>query len=454
MNYPFWDVPFIGSGWVIGSIAIFHVMISHFAVGGGLYLALAERRARQIGSDAWLSILEKHSKFFLILTGVFGAASGAAIWFAIGLANPEGTSTLIHNFVFGWAIEWIFFLLELSAAAVYYYTWHRIPAKTHLALGWFYAVVSFLTLFIINGILTFMLTPSAAWLSAAGTGQETFYFFQAFFNPTFWPSLGLRLVICASLAGIYALITCGRLTPKENPAKAEMVQWSARWLVPSFILMPILFAWYLAMVPEVQRAFLSIGISSAAPGIFTQVTRSAILTTVSSATIVVAVYLFVWKKPEDFTLGAGLAILFLALIATGSTEHGREMLRKPFVIGQHMFSNGVRKSDVATFNQKGYLTASPWMKGIKIPSKEAGLIMFRGQCKSCHTDDGYRPMKKFMAGRDLPAIKNVLGVLHDYKEDSPYRRYMPPLVGKPSEIESLAIYLDSMVNGSAADAKK
>ena len=35
MNYPVWDIPLIGSGWVIGIIAIFHVMISHFAVGGG-----------------------------------------------------------------------------------------------------------------------------------------------------------------------------------------------------------------------------------------------------------------------------------------------------------------------------------------------------------------------------------------------------------------------------------
>ena len=44
MNYPFWEIPNLGSGWVIGIIAIFHVMISQFAVGGGLYLPLAERK--------------------------------------------------------------------------------------------------------------------------------------------------------------------------------------------------------------------------------------------------------------------------------------------------------------------------------------------------------------------------------------------------------------------------
>ena len=48
MNYPFWDIPHLGSGWVIGLIAIFHVMISQFAVGGGLYLPMAERKAMRM----------------------------------------------------------------------------------------------------------------------------------------------------------------------------------------------------------------------------------------------------------------------------------------------------------------------------------------------------------------------------------------------------------------------
>src|ERR1035438_7964752 len=125
MNYPFWDIPYLGSGWVIGIIAIFHVMISQFAVGGGFYLPMAERKAQRMTDpamrSAWLAQLVSHSRFFLILTGVFGTISGVGIWFAIGLTHPEATSTLIHNFVFGWAMEWVFFLVELATAAVYYY---------------------------------------------------------------------------------------------------------------------------------------------------------------------------------------------------------------------------------------------------------------------------------------------------------------------------------------------
>ena len=192
MNYPFWNIPYLGSGWVIGIIAIFHVMISQFAVGGGLYLPLAERKAmrmadKQMGAE-WLKQLARHSKFFLILTAVFGTVSGVGIWFAIGLTNPEATSTLIHNFVFGWAMEWVFFMIELATVAVYYYTWDRIDPKLHLKVGWVYAGASIATLVIINGILTFMLTPGDTWLAVAGTGHEASKFWNAFFNPTYWPS--------------------------------------------------------------------------------------------------------------------------------------------------------------------------------------------------------------------------------------------------------------------------
>jgi cytochrome d ubiquinol oxidase subunit I len=76
------------------------------------------RKAQRITDPAmrvaWIAQLVRHSKFFSILTGVFGTVSGAGIWFAIGVAQAETTGTLIHNFVFGWAIEWVFFMVELS----------------------------------------------------------------------------------------------------------------------------------------------------------------------------------------------------------------------------------------------------------------------------------------------------------------------------------------------------
>ena len=442
MNYPFWNVPHIGSGWVIGIIAIFHIMISHFAVGGGLYLPMAEQRALRGGRRDWLETIRGHSKFFLILTGVFGTVSGVGIWFAIGLAHPEATSTLIHNFVFGWAIEWVFFMIELSTAAVYYYTWGRISNELHLKVGYVYAAASFLTLLIINGILTFMLTPGESWLAVAGTGQEASRFWQAFFNPTYWPSLFLRTAVCISLAGIWALVTCSRIDGTANPRlKTDLVRWSAKWLIPSFVAMPFLMAWYLWQVPESQRALLQFGMSTIGTGAFTQVTRTVLIMVMTSATIVGVVYFFAYRSPQDFSFPHAVAVLVLGLVATASGEYAREMLRKPYVIGRHMYSNGVRASTVAKLNQEGYLTHSMWVSTNGAPAWAQGEAMFRGQCMSCHTADAYRSMKSLLAGRNRESISNLLVMLHEAKPDSPYRAFMPPLVGTQAEINVLGDYL-------------
>jgi len=454
MNYPFWDVPHIGSGWVIGLIAIFHIMISHFAVGGGLYLPLAERKALREGREDWLQTLRTHSKFFLILTGVFGTVSGVGIWFAIGLANPEGTSTLIHNFVFGWAIEWVMFMVELSTAVVYYYTWGRISNELHLKVGYVYAGASFLTLVVINGILGFMMMPGESWLAVAGTGQEASRFWQAFFNPTYWPSLLLRSAVCVSLAGIWALVTCSRIDGEAQPRlKTELVRWSAKWLIPSFVVMPFILGWYLWTVPESQRALLQLGMSTIGTGAFTQVTRVALIMVLSSATVVGVVYFLAWRLPLSFGRAHALAVLFLGLVVTAAGEYSREMLRKPYVIGRHMYSNGVRVSEVAKFNRDGYLPNSPWLPA-NATLLEQGQSMFRGQCKACHTADAYRSMQGLLAGRDREAISRLLAILHDAKPDSPYKAFMPPLVGTAAEITALGDYLSALAATPGQDRQK
>jgi mono/diheme cytochrome c family protein len=368
------------------------------------------------------------------------------IWFAIGLANPEATSTLIHNFVFGWAMEWVFFLVELSAAAVYYYSWGRVPESVHLKVGWLYAIVSFGTLVIINGILAFMLTPGEPWLAVAGTGQESSRFWAAFFNPTYWPNLLLRTLVCTALAGIWALVTCSRIDGGQHPdLKTALVRWNAKWLIPSFGLMPLAFAWYLWAVPDSQRALLSLGVSTIGSGAFTQVTRVALIIVITSATLVAVVYGFAWRSPRDFTLGHALAVLVLALMATAAGEYTREMLRKPYVVGRHMYSNALRAAAVDTPEERSrsYLDQTLWVNrrpGID-PRAAVGEAMFRGQCLACHTRDGYRSMKRLLAGRNREAIGNLLAMLHEYKPDSPYRAFMPPLVGTADEINALADYL-------------
>jgi|KBSMisStaDraftv2_1062788.scaffolds.fasta_scaffold09599_2 cytochrome bd ubiquinol oxidase subunit I len=463
MNYPFWDIPRLGSGWVIGLIAIFHVMISQFAVGGGFYLPLAERKAQRMKDPKlradWMEQLAKHSKFFLVLTAVFGTVSGVGIWFAIGLTHPEATSTLIHNFVFGWAMEWVFFLVELTTIAVYYYTWNRVDEKLHLMVGWVYAGASVATLVIINGILAFMLTPGDTWIGVAGTGQEASKFWNAFFNPTYWPSLLLRTCVCTSLAGIWALITASRIDGEKHPElKTSKVQWSVKWLVPSFVAMPFLMIWYYAMVPASQKALLTLGIDTINSGTFSTVTRMALIIIVTSATIIGVAYFLAYRNPTEFNLAHAMAVLLLALMATGAGEYSREMLRKPYVIGRWMYSNGARVPSVERINQEGYLAHSQWVwnggGSSGVSSYSRGEAIFRGECGSCHTLRGYRPLAELLVGRDRENIRNFVMMLHENKADSPYRKFMPPMAGTQQDVDDLADFLNAQVNPNLPSGQK
>ena len=110
MNYPIWENLKFGGPSLIALISVAHVYISHLAVGGGLFLWLTDLKGFRDNSPQIHDYVKRHTWFFLLLTMVFGGLSGVGIWFIIGLVHPAATSTLIHSFVFGWAIEWVFFL--------------------------------------------------------------------------------------------------------------------------------------------------------------------------------------------------------------------------------------------------------------------------------------------------------------------------------------------------------
>jgi mono/diheme cytochrome c family protein len=236
--------------------------------------------------------------------------------------------------------------------------------------------------------------------------------------------------------------------------KTSMVQWSVKWLVPSFVAMPFLMAWYYAMVPSSQRALLTLGIDTINPGTFSVVTRMALIIVITSATIIGVAYFLAYRNPKEFNLAHAMAVLVLALMATGAGEYSREMLRKPFVIGRWMYSNGVRAPYMSRINQEGYLAHSEWVWNGPSSSYSRGEAIFRGECGSCHTLHGYRPLAVLLQGRDRANIGNFITMLHENKADSPYRRFMPPMVGTQQDVNDLADFLNAQVNPSVQAAQK
>ena len=432
MNYPVWDVAF-GAGLLMALVAGLHVFVSHFAIGGGLFLVLTERKARRNNDVELLNWLKSHTKFFVLCTVVFGAVTGVGIWFTIGLISPTATSDLIHIYVWGWAIEWVFFFLEITAALLYLYGWDKLDPKLHQWYGWIYFITAYLSLVVINGIITFMLTPGH-WI-------DNHEFWTGFFNPTYWPSLFFRTCICLVLAGIYALITAS--VQKDAALKARIVRWGALWTVPSLLLLPVFARWYIRKIPT--------DLWASARGAMPTGTHYALAACILLAvTLLLALVALI--MPHRLHLAFSLLVALVAFGALDSFEFVRESVRKPYVIENYLYASSLYSAampgdggfTVDKINDAGVLRSAAWIdvrnltKDNQVP---VGQEIFRVECSSCHTPASYRGVHQYIVLRqwDQDKIRAMLGSLYLM-----HNGVMPPFAGTDAERDALAAYIASL----------
>ncbi len=442
MDYPIWDVA-LGGGVLIGIVAIAHVLVSHFAVGGGLVIALAETRAVRRGDSAMLALARRGSKMLILVSTVFGAISGVGIWVTIGLVAPAATSALIHTFVWGWATEWAFFILEVATALAYYATWDRVRPRTHLLLIWLYAFAAFMSLVVIQGIIAFMLTP--------GRWPETRSFWDGFLNPTYLPGIALRSGVCLFLAGAYLMLAA--LRESDRPARARLVRWLAGLEVAGALLAYGGYRWWEAALPADARALFA-GDGALLAGLAS--TRHLALWALTGCLALVLAALLV---PRFQRWPQAVVALLLAFVFFGAYERLREGARKPFVIRDYMFSNGLRVEDIAAVNRDGALAHAGWAAaGLPDTPAGRGRAVYRAQCSRCHTVDGYLGIRALTAEADADMLTGVVLTLkamgdayvaaHD--QGAPVDRaaldypLMPPFAGTDEEAEALVAYLDGL----------
>jgi mono/diheme cytochrome c family protein/cytochrome bd-type quinol oxidase subunit 1 len=427
MNYPVWYLPTIGGGTLIALISIVHVFISHFAVGGGLYLVCAERKGLRENNTAILDFTKKHAKFFMLMTMVMGGITGVGIWFIISLVNPAATSILIHVFVFGWATEWVLFVVEIVSILTYYYCFGRMDARTHVTVGWIYFIAAWLSLFMINGIIGFMLTPGS-WVADGD-------FWSGFFNPSFWPSLLFRTFISIMLAGVYAFLTTSFL--KDAPLKTTMTRYSAKWILAALLAAVPSGFWYLSVLPNQARTL----VEGASPTI-----RIAVQYGLYAVVVLLAgTLILLLVKPAFHSIPVSFVVLAGAFLFLGAFEWTREASRRPFVINEFMYSNSILKKDVEKIDREGFLQAARWVTIREVREDnllEAGDEIFRNQCFPCHTVGGFNndivARTSFM---DYPSLLNYIEKIHQI------RYFMPPFAGNESERKALAYYIIKGIQG-------
>ena len=162
------------------------------------------------------------------------------------------------------------------------------------------------------------------------------------------------------------------------------------------------------------------------------------------ALISLIAFLGPFSRPDFSNLLLVGVMVLLGLSVTGVTEWVREAVRKPYVIYGYMYSNGIRVQDVSAISQTGVLPAAKWAT-VTDPGGgqelRAGAEMFRIECRSCHTLDGYNAVRPLVKGWREEFIDYQLQRLNELKG------FMPPFVGRPAERRALARWL-AEVGGS------
>ena len=75
MHYPWWYIPFLTSPMLIALVSVFHVIVSHYAVGGGLFLAVETQYAYKTNNRKYLAYLKDHAWFYTSGVGLHGHAT-------------------------------------------------------------------------------------------------------------------------------------------------------------------------------------------------------------------------------------------------------------------------------------------------------------------------------------------------------------------------------------------
>ncbi|MEO0254069.1 MAG: cytochrome c [candidate division WOR-3 bacterium] len=434
--YPIFYLPQITSGWLIAILATFHILPSHLSTSAMWFNVYMEWKAYKENREELLEFVKKFALLLIVFAYIFGSLSGVGIWFATMVASPRGISSIIHNYVWGWATEWVFFIIEVLGIFIYYYTFGKVDKKTHLLIGLIFAIGSWTTMAIIVGILSFMIST--------GKWNLNGNFFYGFFNPNYFPHFLLRTVLMFSITALYAIFITN-FVKNENVKNEVIKKASLLGILSILISIPFLYL-YLKSLPSHSKEIYPLLVTKG----------------LKMGFVIPLIIVFLYFVLNNFTtlLSKFIPSLLMIIILFGGIFAGeriREILRKPYIIPGFIYSNciigfdhkvkGV-ESDVSKINGKGILEIYPFtppeMKNIDEKNiLKAGKLIALIECSSCHSleNKGVRPLKEMIERIGFEDVEGIMEFLDLMGENY---KYMPPFFGSEIEKRALAEYLISL----------
>jgi hypothetical protein len=437
--YPMWYEPGVGSGWIVGLIATIHVLFSHTAVGAALFFAYLATVSYRRNQPELLDFIKKYGLFLLIFSYVLGSVTGVGIWYSTTVASPRGISALIHTFVWKWATEWVFFVIEVVGVYMIIYLVGKVDRATHLRISIIFGLASYGTMLIIIGILSFMMWPGQPeWFTDGG-------YLNGFYGSNTFAQLAMRTAFMFTMTAVVGGVVAGAI--KDVAFKQEITRKLAVLGMVSTVAGGLMFQWYMNTLPETAQVIFE----NRLPDWF----GMSLIATLGG---IFAWFALTWLQPRLLTpsiaMGMTVAVLVFGL---WPEEVARESLRKPYVAGQYVYSNQVIardvpgldiKSEIPLLEKKGFMQTQ-----IFVPDRlrqvtphnalEAGRSLAMTTCSNCHSlsSTGMRPLANYFGGTtDVAMVKTYLqGAL-----GTGNTIYMPHIPLNDDEAYALARFIVSL----------
>jgi len=426
-HYPVNDFGPLMKGLVIGGVGIVHVFLAQFAIGGGMLLWYFERLAQRGERDA-RAFVDGFFPVLVLVSFVLGALTGVAIWFTTIEVGARTIGLMLDEFHWLWATEWVCFSVEVVTGYAFYKVGHRLSDRVRLQLLGLYALASWLSLFFINGILSWQLTP----------GSEPGNVWHGFFNASFWPSTLYRTCVAMALAALAACVVINTMD-LDRERRSALIRRASRFAAP-IALMPVLAGWYLAVIPEDSRAWLLGG--SAPMMMFVGVAAGASFL-IGGYAVVALIFKRAYVSGATATL-----LLALAFGATAAGEFVREGARKPYTVRGVLYSTSITPDEVSELRKTGVTVGDPY------PLRDAaryandqlrrGAKVERALCDACHTMTGANALVELTRSLTDDQLRLDIAKLQHTKA------FMPPFAGNADDVEALVQLVRWETHGAPA----
>jgi mono/diheme cytochrome c family protein len=440
MDFPAYYLDHLAGGrLIIGLIACIHVLINHpLAVGAYPILTYMEWWAHRNGRKDIDELARRITFVVFIVTTTLGAMTGVGIWLSTSVFSPFGIGSLLRVFFFGWFAEWLVFVSEVVLIMWWFLTWKQADTtekkRKHIRIGLGLSIMSWLTMALIVAVLGFMMSP--------GEWNQTKAFLDAMTAPLYVPQLAFRTAFAFMTGALFVWFASFFFTKgKDNPARVWVIARLSHVMMTSLLLLLVFGIWYWSRIPQEMKANSAVALMSQS---FVQ-WHGKFLTLLSWTVGVFAVIAIGgMTMPEKIPRWGLLLPTFLGIWLLSHFERAREFMRKPWVIGNYLYSNGIRKEEVDFLNQEGILKYAAYVKHRTITPEnrvEAGRDVFMIACSRCHSTTGLNGVvEKFtrMYGPDewnAGAMKAFLGSMHQTST------FMPPFPGNDAEKEALVAFI-------------